>query len=77
MFDKLLQHTIRTLHDKNGNIEYTDSGFWFRFIDVNAKNTVEQIVAPNILIPNHNNQLCNKTIFCGIPFVSGRHMNYG
>lgn len=69
-----LQHTVRTVYGENGQEVYADSGFWVRQIDRNTKKTVESLFAPEIPISQVDNIACSKTIFCGLPFHSMRHL---
>lgn len=72
-----ITHTIRTLYDREGNIRYTDSGFWLREVDRNARKTIESLAMPEIPIAQENNILCKNEIFCGLPFYSSRQMHTG
>lgn len=62
------------MYGENGQEVYSDSGFWVRQIDRNTKKTVESLFAPEIPISQEDNAACSKTIFCGLPFHSMRHL---
>lgn len=71
----IFQHTMRTVHDLNGTIQYTDAGFWMRELDRNAKKTIESLIAPDEPIPQMKNNLCQTQVFCGLPFYSCRQLH--
>lgn len=75
MFPKF-QHTTRTLYDKEGNVRYTDAGFWFLETDRNARKTIESLTMPDIPIPHGENILCKNEIFCGLPYFSTRLLHW-
>lgn len=70
-----ITHTMRTVHDLNGTIQYTDAGFWMRELDRNAKKTIESLIAPDEPIPQMKNNLCQTQVFCGLPFYSCRQLH--
>ncbi|XP_055371692.1 endoplasmic reticulum metallopeptidase 1-like [Condylostylus longicornis] len=72
-----IAHTVRTLYDSEGNVRYTDSGFWFREADRNAKKTIESLAMPETPIPQDQNILCENEVFCGLPFYSSRQLHTG
>lgn len=72
-----ITHAIRTFYDWQGNIRYTDSGFWLRELDRNSRKTIESLATPEIPIPQEENSLCKSEIFCGLPFFSSRSLHYG
>ncbi|XP_055905553.1 endoplasmic reticulum metallopeptidase 1-like [Eupeodes corollae] len=72
-----ITHTVRTLYDKDGNIRYTDSGFWMSDMDRNCRKTVESLSMPETPIPHEFNILCKNEIFCGLPFLTSRQLHLG
>ncbi|KAG4068422.1 hypothetical protein HA402_007942 [Bradysia odoriphaga] len=69
-----ISHTVRTVYGENGQEIYSDSGFWVRQIDRNTRKTVESLFAPEIPVSQEVNVACSKTVFCGLPFHSMRHL---
>lgn len=72
-----ISHTVRTLYDKEGNIRYTDAGFWMLEFDRNAKKTIESLTMPEEPIPQESNILCKNEVFCGLPVLSIRQLMVG
>lgn len=72
-----ITHTVRTLYDKEGNIRYTDSGFWFLEMDRNARKTIESLTMPEEPIPQDENILCKSEVICGLPVLSARQLMQG
>lgn len=72
-----ITHTLRTLYDEKGNVRFVDSGYWMREIDRNSKRTIESLVAPLDPIDQRKNPLCEKEVFCGLPFYSCRQLHTG
>ncbi|XP_055588357.1 endoplasmic reticulum metallopeptidase 1-like [Uranotaenia lowii] len=68
-----ITHTLRTFHDYNGGIRYTDSGFLLQELDRNAKKTIEGIAMPDEITPMRKIPACEKELFCAIPFYSIWH----
>lgn len=68
---------MRNFYDHNGHLRYTDSGFWLRETDRNARKTIEGISMPDQPIPQLQNKMCEKEVFCGLPIFSGRHLQDG
>lgn len=62
------------MYDKEGNIRYTDSGFWFLEMDRNARKTIESLTMPEEPIPQDENILCKSEVFCGLPLLSVRQL---
>lgn len=73
----MITHTVRTVFDASGQPAYSDSGFYFRDMDRNAHRTLESLIAPDLLLPQEQNALCQKRPFCGLPFHSGRQLHTG
>ncbi|XP_046804765.1 endoplasmic reticulum metallopeptidase 1-like [Lucilia cuprina] len=69
-----ITHSIRTLYDKQGDLRYTDSGFWFQEMDRNARKTIESLTMPEEPIPQDENILCKSEVFCGLPLLSARQL---
>ncbi|XP_055618078.1 endoplasmic reticulum metallopeptidase 1-like [Toxorhynchites rutilus septentrionalis] len=68
-----ITHTLRTFHDYNGGVRYTDSGYLLQELDRNAKKTIEGIAMPDGITPMREIVTCEKELFCAIPFYSIWH----
>ncbi|XP_058813687.1 endoplasmic reticulum metallopeptidase 1-like [Topomyia yanbarensis] len=68
-----ITHTLRTFHDYNGGVRYTDSGFLLQELDRNARKTIEGIAIPDTITPMREIPACQKELFCAIPFYSIWH----
>lgn len=60
-------HVARTFHDINGNVRYSDSGFWLLDWDRNAKKTIEGITMPELPIPQAEIKFGKEEVFNGLP----------
>lgn len=69
------QHTLRTVYDAQGQVSYSDSGFFFRELDRNTHKTLESLVAPDLLMPQQQNALCQQRPFCGLPYYTCRQLH--
>uniref|UniRef100_A0A336LS90 FXNA-like protease n=1 Tax=Culicoides sonorensis TaxID=179676 RepID=A0A336LS90_CULSO len=71
-----VSHTLRTFYDPNGNIRYSDSGYYFRVIDRNTHRTLKGIIQQE-LIDQLDYRFCRNETYCGIPAINVRQINAG
>lgn len=69
-------HTLRTFYDQNGNVRFTDSGYFFRVIDRNTYRTVKDVVQQE-LIDQLDPRFCRNETYCGIPTYHVRQIDGG
>lgn len=70
------QHTTRHFYDKSGGLKSSDSGFWMRELDINARKTIESLSAPgNPIVPDE--AFCKDNVFCALPTFSCRQLHTG
>lgn len=65
------------MYDINGNMQYTDSGYWFLANDRNAEETIHSIVAPETPTQENLIPLCKELPFCGLPAHHPLELNSG
>lgn len=69
-------HTSRHFYNRNGTLRYSDSGFWMRELDTNARKTIESLSAPGTPI-EQNAEFCKNEVFCALPTYSCRQVHTG
>lgn len=57
-------------------MRHSDSGFWMRELDRNAKKTIESLSAPGTPI-EQNAEFCKNEVFCALPTYSSRQLHTG
>lgn len=72
----LIQHTVRHFYNRAGEQRHSDSGFWMREFDRNARKTYESLSAPGTPIDQNEPEFC-KEVFCALPAISCRHLHTG
>lgn len=60
-------HTKRTFYDTNGNVEFTDIGFYILENERNSKRTLYRIFDPAELMQKDDDIMCITEAFCGFP----------
>lgn len=60
-------HTQRTFYDEDGDVRFSDKGFFIKENERNTKRTLESFIDARKLLPKDDDVLCKSEAFCGVP----------
>ena len=60
-------HTRRTFYDLDGDVRFSDKGFFIKENERNTKRTLETFLDGRKLLPKDDQVLCALEAFCGVP----------
>lgn len=62
-----ITHTQRTFYDADGDVRFTDIGFFIKENERNTKRTLDLILDPETLQMKNDDVMCKTEAFCGFP----------
>lgn len=60
-------HTQRTFFDVDGDVRFSDVGFYIKENERNSKRTLDKFLNSESLLPKDNDEMCATEAFCGFP----------